>query len=170
MKQIDQSFRVLEEQNESITLGTNNNKIRLYNSFIQEPPSKSLKNKRSAYNNVELVCIGCVIEVADIPFVVNPLTVSISEKRQQRSDMQHMNSYQKKSNLKRLNEAKQHVRKSKPLMVFKCSECRRKVLCSHTVFYITISILANRLLSIISLKEFTLNHGLSRGKCVYSSY
>jgi hypothetical protein len=55
--------------------------------FLQYPPSENLKNSRSALDNSDfveeaikdLLNSNCVIEVSEKPYVVNPLTVSVSD-------------------------------------------------------------------------------------------
>jgi hypothetical protein len=98
--------------------------------FVQDPPPKILENNKSAFNNDEfvvkaineLLCTGCIVEVTDIPFVVNPLTVSISEKGKQRLvlDLRHVNEYVLKEKIKfeGINEAKNYAKKGYYMIKF----------------------------------------------------
>ena len=87
--------------------------------FTQEPPQKILKNNRSAFDNsdfvlkaiTELSLNGCITEVSEKPYVINPLTVSVSDSNKYRLvlDLRHVNKYVQKQKihnlkvLKRLN-------------------------------------------------------------------
>ena len=90
--------------------------------FFQEPVSALLKNNWSAIDNFdfvvkaisELLINGCIIETKDVPYVVNPLTVAISDSGKERlvSDLRHVNRYieKQKVKFKGTNEAKQYAK------------------------------------------------------------
>ncbi|VDI49054.1 Hypothetical predicted protein [Mytilus galloprovincialis] len=91
--------------------------------FIQEPPSVYLNNNRSAFNNssfvlkaiTELKLNGCITEVSNKPYVINPLTVAISDSKKERLvlDLRHVNKYVQKQKIKfeGVKEAKQYAKK-----------------------------------------------------------
>jgi hypothetical protein len=88
--------------------------------FFQEPVSALLKNNRSAFDNCdfvvkaisELLINGCIVETKDVPYVVNPLAVAISDSGKERLalDLRHVNRYIEKQKVKfeGVNEAKQY--------------------------------------------------------------
>lgn len=98
--------------------------------FVHEPPSIHLKNNRSALENStfvleaieELKMTGCITEVTDKPFVVNPLTVSISDSKKPRLvlDLRHVNKYVQKQKIKfeGVKEAKQYAKKGYFMLKF----------------------------------------------------
>ena len=71
--------------------------------FFQEPVSALLKNNRSAFDNCdfvvkaisELLINGCIVETKDVPYVVIPLAVAISDSGKERLvlDLRHVNRY-----------------------------------------------------------------------------
>lgn len=90
--------------------------------FFQEPVSAFLKNNRSAIDNSgfvakaisELLISGCIIETTYVPYVVNPLTVAISDSGKERLvlDLRHVNRYIEKQKVKfeGVTEAKQYAK------------------------------------------------------------
>ena len=90
--------------------------------FFQERVSALLKNNRSAFDNCdfvvkaisELLINGCIVETKDVPYVVNPLTVAISDSGKERLvlDLRHVNRYIEKQKVKfeGVNEAKQYAK------------------------------------------------------------
>ncbi|CAG2256304.1 unnamed protein product [Mytilus edulis] len=71
--------------------------------FIQEPPSVYLNINKSAFNNssfvlkaiTELKLNGFITEVTNKPYVINPLTVVISDSKKERLvlDLRHVNNW-----------------------------------------------------------------------------
>jgi hypothetical protein len=90
--------------------------------FFQEPVSALLKNNRSAFDNCdfvvkaisELLINGCIVETKDVPYVVIPLAVAISDSGKERLvlDLRHVNRYIEKQKVKfeGVNEAKQYAK------------------------------------------------------------
>ena len=77
--------------------------------FFQDSPSICLKNNKSSIDNSEIVIKaitelklnGCITEVSDKPYVVNPLTVSVNDSGKQRLvlDLRPVNRYVQKQKI-----------------------------------------------------------------------
>ena len=92
--------------------------------FFQEPEQAFLKNNRSELDNndfvvraiSELLNNGCIVESKQVPYVVNPLTVAVSDSGKQRLvlDLRHVNKYILKQQVKfeGVNEAKQYAKRA----------------------------------------------------------
>ena len=91
--------------------------------FYQNPPSAFLKNNKSALNHADFVLKaitdlkekGCIIDVFQKPYVINPLTVSVNDSGKHRLvlDLRDVNKYVQKQKIKfeSVLEAKQYAKK-----------------------------------------------------------